>query len=125
MQRCQLFWLVCRSLEMSLEGGSSDGDGDQVVPHMPGTKAAGIVSKAKSTPSDGLAVLSKTAAAAGNPAAPLQMGLLDTILRTEWDDRKAQGLFRSVSLSTGVLCAVLCFACRAVGSYALAATISS
>ncbi len=30
----------------------------------------------------------------GQLLAALQMGLLDTILRTEWDDRKAQGLFR-------------------------------
>lgn len=77
---------------MSLEGGSSD-DGDQVVPRTAAAKSTDAPPR-MSGDSDGLAVLSKSAAAAGNPAMPLQMGLLDTILRTEWDDRMGQGLFR-------------------------------
>lgn len=79
---------------MSCSGaGTSSDDGDMVVPHLD-SKASQRRSALRSDATGGLAVLSSSAAAAGNPAAPLHMGMLDTILRTEWDDRKQQGLFR-------------------------------
>lgn len=82
------------ALDMSYSGGgtSSDDGVDMVVPLLDGKTMQR--SLARHSLSDGLAVLSTKAAAAGNPAAPLHMGMLDTILRTEWDDRNKQGLFR-------------------------------
>jgi hypothetical protein len=84
----------CSALDMSYSGGgtSSDDGVDMVVPLLDGKTMQR--SLARHSLSDGLAVLSTKAAAAGNPAAPLHMGMLDTILRTEWDDRNKQGLFR-------------------------------
>lgn len=83
--------------DMSYSGpGTSSDEGDMIVPHKV------HYSTASRSGGDGLAILSTSAAAAGNPAAPLHMGMLDTILRTEWDDRNAKGLFRCSSS-----CAVL------------------
>lgn len=80
-------------------GGTSSDDGMMVVPHLDSKESQ---RRATSRNDSGLAVLSSSAAAAGNPAAPLHMGMLDTILRTEWDDRNQQGLFRCVPLDTSL-----------------------
>lgn len=87
--------------ELSMESGSdglmlsseSGSDNEGIVPVH---KAAAAAAAALSIPEETSAPvqLSHAKAPQGAMAAPLHMGLLDTILRTEWDDRRAQGLFR-------------------------------